>query len=284
MGDGTGRSVATAKGLGAAARAAYERDGYYAPIPLFSEGEAGEMRRRFEAMEARYPSADRKLYSRPHLLAPWLDELIRHPGLVDVAGSLFGPDLLCCHFGIRNKMPGPFYAGWHQDAMYLKIEPAVTVWLAITELTPRNGTLRVIPGSHKWPLMPHRDSDDPHSVLSRGQYITAALDETAATEVVLRPGEIGIFHHMLVHGSGPNRSDDLRMLFLPTYCPTSATNDGPRTAATLVRGTDTHGNFAAEAAPDGEMTPAALAEHHRAVEMGARTMYKGAARRPRALT
>ena len=70
MGEGTGRSVATAKGLGAAARAAYERDGYYAPIPLFSEREAGEMRRRFEAMEARYPSADRKLYSRPHLLGP----------------------------------------------------------------------------------------------------------------------------------------------------------------------------------------------------------------------
>jgi hypothetical protein len=32
------------------------------------------------------------------------------------------------------------------------------------------------------------------------------------------------------------------------------------------------------------MTAAALAEHRRAVEMGARTMYKGAIRTPRALT
>ncbi len=273
-----------AKGLGAAARAAYERDGYLAPIPILSEGEAGELRRRFEDMEVRYPDADRKLYSRPHLLAPWLDELIRHPGLVDVAESLFGPDILCCHFGIRNKMPGPFHAGWHQDAMYVKIEPAFSVWIAVTALNRENGGLSAIPGSHKWPLLPHRDSDDPHSVLTRGQYITAEFDESAAIDVVLRPGEVGIFHHMLVHGSGPNRSDDRRLLFLPTYCPTSATNDGPRTAATLVRGTDTHGNFAAEAAPDGEMTPAALAEHRRAVEMGARTMYKGATRTPRALT
>jgi non-heme Fe2+,alpha-ketoglutarate-dependent halogenase len=272
------------EGFGAEARAAYERDGYFAPIPVLSESEAGAVRRRLEDMEARHPAAARRHYSKTHLLAPWLDELARHSGIVDVAESLFGPDLLCCNCAFRSKMPGPAHAAWHQDAMYMKIEPAVSVWLAISELTPMNGTLRAIPGSHKWPLLGHRDSDDPDSVLTRGQYITDAFDETAAVDVVLRPGEAGIFHHMLVHGSGPNRSDDRRLLFLPTYCPTWARNDGPRATAILVRGTDTHGNFGPETPPDGEMTAAALAEHRRAIEMGARTMYKGAARPPRALT
>ena len=40
---------------------------------------------------------------------------------------------------------------WHQDGEYWPIRPLVTcsVWIAVDEATPKNGCLRVIPGSHR---------------------------------------------------------------------------------------------------------------------------------------
>jgi non-heme Fe2+,alpha-ketoglutarate-dependent halogenase len=74
--------------------AAFERDGYLGPIKVMEEEEMAEYRRRLEAIAA-LPGGRDKLDLKANLLAPWLDELTRHPAMLDLAEGLLGPDLLC---------------------------------------------------------------------------------------------------------------------------------------------------------------------------------------------
>jgi hypothetical protein len=261
---------------------AYERDGYLAPIPVYTEAEMADIRKRLEDLQARHPDATMKIDLKAHLVCPWLDEMIRHPTLLDVAESVLGSsDLLCWTSSFRFKKPhSPTYAGWHQDTMYIKVEPAVTFWIAFTEAGPENGGMRVIPGSHRGPLLPHKDTNDANSILTRGQYITAPVDESKAIDVRLKPGEAAIFNHNLIHGSNGNPSDRWRILFLPSYMPTSAIIKGSRDCAALVRGEDRYGNFELEPRCPGEMTPDAVEAHRVAVGFAAATMYKNASHKP----
>jgi len=86
--------------------------------------------------------------------------------------------------------------------------------LALSECGSRQGCLRGIPGSHKWGILPHEETDDPRSILARGQYITQPFDESAAVDFELRPGEMAMFHNSLVHGSAGNFGPDRRFLLL----------------------------------------------------------------------
>ena len=57
---------------------------------------------------------------------------------------LWGSSLFCKAEKTGNETP------WHQDGEYWPIKPleSVTIWLAIDEVTPENGPLQYIPGSH----------------------------------------------------------------------------------------------------------------------------------------
>ncbi|MFN0041599.1 MAG: phytanoyl-CoA dioxygenase family protein [Alphaproteobacteria bacterium] len=274
------------KGLSREQLDTYERDGYLSPIPIYSETEMASFRRKLDDLQAKHSEATKKIDLKAHLVCPWLDEMIRNEIMLDVVESIFGaPDILCWTSSFRFKRAhSPSYAGWHQDTMYIKVEPAVTFWLAFTEAGPENGGMRVIPGSHRGTLLPHRDTQDKNSILTRGQYITVPVDETKAVDVSLRPGEAAIFNHNLIHGSKGNPSNRPRTIFLPSYMPTWAIIKGARDCAALVRGEDRYRNFEHEPRCPGEMTPAAIEAHRRAVEYSAATMYKDASHAPIALS
>jgi hypothetical protein len=273
------------EGLSSKTRAFYEENGYLAPIPVLSEAEAIEVRRKLESLEIRHPEAVPKLDMKATLLAPWLDEVSRRTAFLDVVQSLFGADILLWNSGFRTKeRDSPAFADWHQDGMYIKVEPVVHFWVAFSPATARSGCLRVIPGSHRLDVFPHEDTSGTESFLTRGQRITVDVDESGAIEVELAPGEAMIFHSNLIHSSRPNQSDDRRIAFIPSYCPTWAVNHGPRDSAMLVRGVDTHHHFDPDPRPDAEMSPVAVAVHHRATVGSSQTMYRGSERTPLALT
>src|SRR5262245_8916834 len=131
--------------------------------------------------------------------------------------------------------------------------------LALSECGVRLGCLRGIPGSHKWVILSHEESDDPRSILAKGQYITDALDEGKAVDFALRPGEMVMFDNSLVHGSGTNFGPDRRFLLLVEMVPTWAKPARVRQPAMLMRGVDTSGNYDDEPRPDAEWSPTALA-------------------------
>ena len=81
-----------------------------------------------------------------------------------------------------------------------------TAWVAFTDVTPENGYMQFIPGSHRIDQLPHVDTFHRDNLLSRGQEIAVDVDKTKAVGIPLTAGEMSLHHVRLVHGSPPNRS------------------------------------------------------------------------------
>jgi hypothetical protein len=227
-----------------AAVAQFHEQGYCDPVQVLDANEVAYFRSCLESFERDHPDDLAKLKTKSHLLSPWIVEIARHPRLLDTYEDLIGTDILCYSMAFRNKnADGRTIAGWHQDTLYLPIEPILVIGaLALSECGVEQGCLKVIPGSHKGPILPHGEAADPDSILARGQFIEADFDESKAVDLALRPGEIGLFNSGIIHGSGVNSGDDRRLMILVEMMPTHARSHRLRESAMLVRGTDTYDN------------------------------------------
>lgn len=238
----------------------YAQDGVAFPFRVMSAAEAVDARRGYEELHARDPRFRKK----PHMLVPWLARLVRAPAILDPVSEILGNDVLCWSSLFFAKPAGdPGYVAWHQDATYWGLsEPAVlTAWIAFTPSTRESGCLRVVPGSHRAPALPHRANNDAANMLSRSQEIAVAVDEAQAVDVVLAPGEMSLHHVMTVHGSEPNRAAEPRIGYAIRYIAGRVRQTaGPMDSATLVRGRDL-GNFQPEPTPVAAFDAAALAAH-----------------------
>jgi non-heme Fe2+,alpha-ketoglutarate-dependent halogenase len=248
-----------------AAVAHYREHGYYAPIRVMSAGEVAGVRRRLEAYEAAHGVLKGSMRHKSHLLFTWLDDLIRHPAILDAVESVIGPDILCWSstFFIKEARD-PGFVSWHQDSTYWGLEPAdiVTAWVALSESTAENGAMRVIPDTQKLEQIVHRDTFAADNLLTRGQEIAVDVDEGKAVMLALQPGEMSLHHVRLIHGSDPNPSGKRRIGFAIRYLPTRVRQVvGTRDSATLVRGVDRFGNFEPEYRPESDLSDAAIAFH-----------------------
>lgn len=259
----------------------YRETGIHFPLEVMSAEEAEGLRRRFAAIEAdhggRMPG---HINHKPHLLYPWLFDLVTHPRILDAVEAVLAPDLFCWSSQFFAKPArDPSFVSWHQDATYwgLSSPDVATAWVALTPSTPENGCMRVVPGSHK-SQMPHTDTFAVANMLTRGQEVAAAVDEGEAVDVVLRPGQMSLHHVLIVHGSEPNRSDIPRIGFAIRYVPPHVRQaSGARDYATLVRGNDAYGHFDHEVRPEADLHPAAVARHRAIAEHQRAILYAGAA-------
>jgi ectoine hydroxylase-related dioxygenase (phytanoyl-CoA dioxygenase family) len=242
--------------LAAEAAARFPGAGYAAPIRVLSAAQAATVRAGLEAFIAAHggsAAAGPLLRTKAHLNCAALGPLVRHPRVLDAVEDVLGPDILCWASGIFLKEPhDPAFVSWHQDAMYWGLDPAdiVTAWVALTDSTPENGAMQVLPGSHVGALLSHNDTFAPHNLLSRGQEIAVAIDPAQAVTLALHAGEMSLHHVKLAHGSGPNRSAGRRIGFAIRYVAPHVrpAGDGAKDTALLVRGADRFGHFAPEPA------------------------------------
>ncbi len=267
------------KALSEAAVRQYVEQGYYAPVRALAPEEAAAIRRRLEAYEARTGGLSGPLRQKSHLLFTWLNDLVRHPGILDPVEDVIGPNILCWSstFFIKNARD-PGFVSWHQDSTYWGLEPpdVITAWVALSPSTAANGAMRVIPGTHRLDQVPHRDTFAADNLLSRGQEVEVEVDERRAAALSLQPGEISLHHVRLIHGSDPNPSDERRIGFAIRYIPTRVRQvAGQHDSATLVRGEDRHHNFEPEPRPAADMSAAALAYHARITGEHARMLMRG---------
>ncbi len=254
--------------LNEAAVRQYQELGYYAPVRVMSRDDAGALRQALETYEAGTGNLAGPLRHKSHLLFTWLNDLVRHPRILDAVEDIIGPNILCWGSSFFIKEPrNPGFVSWHQDSTYWGLDPAdvITAWVAFTDSTPANGAMRVMPATHKMEQIPHRDTFRPENLLSRGQEIEVDVDERQAVMLELEAGEMSLHHVRLIHGSDPNPSDQRRIGFAIRYIPTTVRQvAGSHDSATLVRGVDAFRNFDPEERPDADMSPKALA-HHAAV-------------------
>ena len=260
----------------------YNRDGYLFPFDVLTPAEVADARRKLEAMEAKLGGPlPRSLIAMPNIYAPFVDEIIRSPKILDRVESLLGPDILCWECAFLTKEPhAKSFFSWHQDAKYWGLEPyeVLTAWVALSPATKESGCMSVMTGSHIGELSPHKDTFGKDNMLSRGQEIAAKVDENEAIDVVLQPGEMSLHHVLLVHGSGVNKAKLPRVGFAIRYIPTRLRQNGiNRTSATLARGRDTYGHFDHETRPEGDLHPAAVERHRQITEAQLNVLYAGAA-------
>ncbi len=248
----------------------YERDGYVCPIDAFSRDQARAWRDRLEAFEqAEGQKMTRGHNFKPHLLFPWVDEIVHAPEVLDAVEDLIGPDIRLFHLTVWPKdAHSGAYVSWHQDATYFALDPIchVTAWVALTDASIEAGCMEVVPGSHKLGQLRHADMQDPENLLSRGQTLAVDVDRSKTAFMPVKAGQFSLHHTHLVHNSRPNHSNDRRIGLGISYIPTHARCTAPRrVTAMLVRGTDRYGHFDDERRPLFEAGPDERAFHAQAV-------------------
>ena len=257
----------------------FHERGYYLPLDVASVEEIQEMRRQLEAFEAKSGSALRGTNRfKNHLLFKWLSDLIGSPKILDAVEDLIGPNLLVwsTDWWIKEAQSSKFVS-WHQDSQYwgLDTRKLVTVWVALSPSTVESGCMRVLPGSHLGPDLPHKETFHDDNMLTRGQQIED-IDETLAVNLEVDTGKAVIFAYRIAHASHPNRSNDRRIGLAIRYIPPDARQQYAETdSATLVRGKDTVGHFELEPEPACDFDPVTVEFHRHAEEERRKILYHG---------
>jgi phytanoyl-CoA hydroxylase len=104
--------------------------------------------------------------------------------------------------------------GWHQDATFFFTTPhtVTTFWFALEDATLDNGCLWVQPGGHRSPLREQYRCEGGRLQMDR-------LDPTPwpglaqAVPLPVAAGTLVVFHGLLPHCSGPNRSPHSRLAY-----------------------------------------------------------------------
>jgi ectoine hydroxylase-related dioxygenase (phytanoyl-CoA dioxygenase family) len=222
-------------------RRRYETDGYVIVRSVIDQPLLDDMSRHVEWLIARNPDrAAEDLGTELVAADPFWLTIVSDNRLLDLAETFVGPDLALFASAYIMKPPG---AGrpilWHQDGIYWPLDPleVVSLWLAVDPSTSANGCMRVLPGSHRQPLHELRMRDDVVNVF--GSESAVDIDESAAVDLVLEPGDVEIHHPHLLHSSGPNRSRRRRCGLTIRYIPTSTritTEEQPFVSAFQLRG------------------------------------------------
>jgi hypothetical protein len=213
-----------------------DTDGYAIVRRAVDDGTVAVARDHLDGLLARHP--DRRPEQLTHDLMdgdPVWASLVSDARILDVVEQVIGPDiaLFASHYICKPPFDGQAVL-WHQDAAYWPLDPmeVVTVWLAIDPSTVANGCLRVIPGTHRGPVRDLRINVDVENVLF--SEIDGEVDETAAVDVELQPGDIEIHDPGIVHSSRPNTSDQRRAGLTIRYIPTSTRITEPERAFPLL--------------------------------------------------
>ena len=263
--------------LSAAQIGDYRNDGFLCPLSALTSDSADRYRDQFLAFEKSdlaKSAADlhKDIYLfKPYLILKWVDELVHEPGLLDLAESLIGPNIMCWSAGIFQKAPrSPNYVSWHQDAVYYGLSPVdhvVRVWVALSSARVENGTLLYVRGAHKEGLLPHDPTEADDNLLVNNETVRFDADAYEQVPVILDPGEVAIHHLHMPHASGANRSDEWRINLVITYLSPDVRQDHGPDSALLVRGRDDFGNFEPESRPDADFSPSARERHRRAMDL-----------------
>jgi len=207
-----------------AIRATYGRDGFVIVRSAIDQDLAQEAQNHVRWLIQQHPDVrPEQFHAEMARDDPFWIRLVSDARLVDIAEQFVGPDvaLFATHYICKPPRDGQAVL-WHQDGIYWPLEPmeVVTLWLAVTDSTPENGCMRVIPHSQQMKLTPVEDRKDTANVLGSGLR-SGLVDESKAIDVILKAGDVSIHHPNLVHGSEANRSDKWRMGLTIRYIPTS---------------------------------------------------------------
>jgi len=230
------RDVAEAR-LSAAELATFREKGWIVPEWELPQDLIAEMRHEYEALLARNPHIQSDIIMAPHQTnggsmgvvgsTRWLDFATR-PELMEIARQLIGEDIILWGTTLFGK---PARSGketpWHQDGQYYPIRPleVLTIWIPLDDVTPENGPMKFIPGSHKsHRLYSHSWQGEEGRTI--GLVADAhQFDEAQAEPLILRAGQVSFHDVYMLHASDANRTDRRRAAFIVRLMPATSRYD-----------------------------------------------------------
>ena len=169
-----------------------------------------------------------RLVQWPSYFDPTLAAIRTDRRLFDIVAPILGRDIKQIINQMHWKPPGAAVSefGYHQDIRFRRPREAyrnparsyVQTGIAIDPHRRDNGAMTFLPGSHdrgevtlpgRGPIM--------NSPLSDADLAAAGLDACGREDLILEPGDVGIWSLFTVHGSHPNRSTIDRRVYLNGY-------------------------------------------------------------------
>ena len=261
----------------------FARDGHVFPVDVLSRGQAASYRRDLETLERRARGSklgNKNQLNNPHVIFRFAHEIVTHPRILDTVEAILGPDILVWGSTFFVKAPHTArFVSWHQDLRYwgLDSDAEVSAWVALSPVTEANGCMRFVPGSHKGELLPHNDTFADDNFLTRGQEAAVEIENKDTVLVPLAPGQASFHHGKLLHGSGPNHSDERRVGFAINYIsPSMRQVVAKEDFAMLVRGEERYGHFQLVPPPSADLSEDAMAWHRHILTAQNEAFYDGA--------
>jgi len=97
---------------------------------------------------------------------------------------------------------------WHTDNAYFRssvVAAGTGMWIALHDATRANGTMQIIPGSHRAELAHRRDGGSDHHITCAD-----AIDSASARHIEMPAGGVLFFNYGVAHATGPNTTDHER--------------------------------------------------------------------------
>jgi ectoine hydroxylase len=218
--------------------AQYERDGFLVLHDVFSIDEVQCFKEELERLRSNPALRDsdgvitepgsgdvRSVFS-VHTVSPVFKRLAADARLAEIAQGLLN-DEVYIHQSRLNYKPGfrgkEFY--WHSDFETWHVEDgmpsmhALSMSITLTENTPYNGALMLMPGSHKSYAVCTGETPDDHfkASLKKQEYGVPEDDILAELQArhglagaIAKPGSVIIFDCNVMHGSNSNITPDPR--------------------------------------------------------------------------
>lgn len=183
----------------------YEADVQYPGSPVSLHAQGGRTIRRL-----------RQAFSRD----PVFSNLVKEPFLLSRLQQLLGPEVvmpLAHHNCVMTKHPEySSDTGWHQDIRFWSFENSnlVNIWVALGDESPKNGCLKLLPGSHTQTFQKHQLDD--------GLFYRSDLDENQAllsqeVTATLHAGDVLFFHARCFHSATRNNSQNTKFSAVFTF-------------------------------------------------------------------
>jgi ectoine hydroxylase-related dioxygenase (phytanoyl-CoA dioxygenase family) len=194
-------------------------DGYLVRRSFMDDGLLARLRHRVEELSAEEgPSAgaEFKQERRCQRLANLVNkgeifrEIIALPRLLEYIRHVLGPEFKLSSLSARSVQPygagsQPLHADMAAVADGMGYWVCNTVWM-LDDYTPKNGALRLVPGSHHWRPLPQQELTDP------------LADHPQQVLVTGRAGTVVVLNAHVWHGGTANRTERPRASLHAFYC------------------------------------------------------------------
>jgi ectoine hydroxylase-related dioxygenase (phytanoyl-CoA dioxygenase family) len=151
-------------------------------------------------------------------------KILLNKKLLGFLDAYFEKEYIINHLMLQDKAPwtGP-QVEWHQEVFNINTfapgtnksewKKFLNIYIAVEKQDIENGCLKVFSGSHKLGILPYNDIINEH--LNHKRQVKYNLLEKINKKhkvhnCIMEPGDILIFNHRLVHGSGSNASSRSR--------------------------------------------------------------------------